>query len=75
MDEKSSCGKRLKEMRKESGYTQLQVAMYLNTTHATISRYESGTLEPNFQMFKELCKLYKCSADYILGISKTKKVQ
>lgn len=68
-------GNKLKEIRKENGFTQLQVAMYLNTTHATISRYETGTLEPSLQMLKELCKLYKCSADYILGLTKNKKVQ
>lgn len=62
-------GKRLKEARKNKNLTLVNVGMQLNTTHATISRYENGKLEPNLDTLKALCKLYKVSADYILGIT------
>lgn len=37
-----SLGKRIKEARKSSNYTQEKLASKLNTTHSVISEYESG---------------------------------
>ena len=39
-------GERLKDLRKEKGYTLEQVAEKLNTTKITISRYENNLREP-----------------------------
>lgn len=61
-------GERLKKARKNKNLTLVNVGIQLNTTHATISRYENGKLEPNLDTLKALCKLYNVSADYILGI-------
>lgn len=61
-------GERLRNARKKSGMTLVQVAMILNTTHATISRYENEILKIDPNTLAELCKLYKVSADYILGL-------
>ena len=61
-------GEKLKKARKHKNLTLINVAMKLNTTHATISRYENEKLEPNFDTLKKLCELYKISADYILGL-------
>lgn len=33
-----------------------------------ISRYETGEVEPTIGRFRELCVLYKTSADEILGL-------
>lgn len=62
-------GERLKQARKKKHLSQVSVGIKLNTTHATISRYESGKLEPNLDTLKALCKLYNVSADYILGLT------
>lgn len=60
-------GQRLKEARKKKNLTLINVGIKLNTTHATISRYENEKLEPNLNTLKELCKIYNVSADYIIG--------
>jgi len=38
-------GKRIKDSRKAMGYTQHDLAIILNTTHATLSRWESGQVD------------------------------
>lgn len=61
-------GSRLKNARKNAGYTLEQVAEKLNTTHASISRYENEKRKIDPQTLIEFCKLYKVSSDYILGL-------
>lgn len=68
-------GQRLKEARKSKGLTLINVAMILNTTHATISRYENEKLEPSIETLKQLCKLYRVSSDYIIGLTNEKNIQ
>lgn len=65
--------KRLKEARKKAKYTQEQIAIKLNTSRSTISKYENGKLEPNLQMIKDMIKYYNTSADYIFNIEKKEK--
>ena len=60
---------RLKKARKAAKLSQEKVAEILNTSRSNISKYETGFLEPNLQTLKELCKLYKVSADYLLEIN------
>ncbi len=61
-------GERLKEARKKKKLTLVNVAITLNTTHATLSKYENEKLEPSITTLNSLCKLYNVSADYIIGI-------
>ncbi len=44
-----------------------QVAQRMNTTYATISRYENERRKIDPDTLTEFCKLYNVSADYILG--------
>ncbi len=62
-------GNRLREARLKKGYTLVKVALLMNTTHATISRYENEKLEPSIDMLKRLCTLYNVSSDYIIGLT------
>ena len=63
-------GENLKKARNQKKLTLINVGIKLNTTHATISRYENNKLEPNLDTLKKLCELYGVSADYILGLPK-----
>ena len=56
------------ELRKNAGYTQQQVANFLNIDRSNYSKYELGKLEINITMLIALSKLYKVSTDYILGL-------
>ena len=59
--------KRLKEIRKENGYTQAKIAKLLNTDNGVISRYESGKTLILTSFLMEYAKIFNVSCDYILG--------
>ena len=58
---------RLKELRKEKGYTLEQMANDLNTTKVTLSRYENGTREPKSETLNQLSDYFNVSIDYLFG--------
>lgn len=57
---------RLKELRKKKGLTQLRLAIELNTTQNTISRYETGEHEPGIAELLKLADYFNVSVDYLL---------
>lgn len=59
--------KRLKEFRKENKLTQVKLAELLNTVHPVIVNYENGKHMIATPFLYDICKLYKISADYLLG--------
>lgn len=61
---------RLKKLRLKQHYTQKDVADILGVTRATISGYEQGVAEPPADILIKLASIYKCTTDYILGMSK-----
>ncbi len=65
---KCKFGKILKELRNEKGMNQEVLAKVLNVTGATISRWESGIVEPDFQTLIFLADMFRVSVDYILGL-------
>ena len=57
---------RLREIRKRKGYTQQKVAMDLNLSQNSISRYESGVREADYDLLVRFADYYNVSIDYIL---------
>lgn len=57
---------RLRQIRKEKGYTQQKVAMDLNISQNSISRYENGTREADYEQLVRFADYYNVSIDYIL---------
>lgn len=62
-------GAKLKELREEQGFSQRQVSMRVGVSSSMISAYESGSRQPSYEVLIKLTRLYKVSADYLLGIS------
>lgn len=60
-------GKRLKKFRKDFNLTQALLAKELNTTHSTISAYESGKTMILTSFVYYICKKYGISMDYLCG--------
>ncbi|MFM0009713.1 helix-turn-helix transcriptional regulator [Paraburkholderia sediminicola] len=58
---------RLKELRRQAGYTQVQLAEMLKTTQQTVGRWESGKVEPDIATLRDLAMIYGTSVDDILG--------
>lgn len=60
-------GERLRKIRKDKNITQEELADILNTTHSTISAYESGKSTILTAFAYEICKRYNISMDYLCG--------
>lgn len=59
---------RLRELREDNDLRQEDVAKVLFTTQQVYSRYENGVNEIPVKHIITLCRYYKVSADYILGL-------
>ena len=59
-------GKRIKSYRESKNMTQNKIAEILGVKSATISKYESGLLEPNVDALKKLAELFEISIDELL---------
>lgn len=57
---------RLKLLRKQKHMLQLSLAMKLNTTQMSISRYETGKREPDLKTLILIADFFDVSIDYLL---------
>ncbi len=59
---------RLRDLRLEQGITQSALAARLHTTDDSIYSWEKGRSEPSLSMLTEICRVFRVSADYLLGL-------
>lgn len=64
---------RIRNLREDNVKTQAEIAEILGTSQTMYARYERGANELPIRHLITLCKYYKVSADYILGLSNKKK--
>lgn len=64
-----SIGKKIKELRKEAGLTQKQVAQMLNKSETGFASWEQGLSEPSVNDLRMLCMIFNVSANILLGLS------
>lgn len=62
-------GERLRELRKEKGWTIDQLAMEIHHAKSAVSYWERNQKEPTLSAIVALCKLFNVSADYLLGLT------
>lgn len=60
---------RIKELRREKGWMQSDLAKKLQTSRQAIGNYETGERVPDVETILKLCEIFGCSADYLLGRS------
>ena len=58
---------RLKELRTSRKISQVQLAMDLNLTQNSISRYENGEREADYDTLVAIADYFNVSVDYLLG--------
>ena len=63
----------IRSLRIDNGYTQQQIADYLNVKQNTYSQYEVGTLNYSVNTLMKLADFYHVSVDYLLGRTDVKK--
>ncbi|MCF0109184.1 MAG: helix-turn-helix transcriptional regulator [Erysipelotrichaceae bacterium] len=64
-------GTRVKQLRKETGITQEQLAEYLGIDQTTVTKLENGTRNLNVTMIERICDLFGCTDEYLMGESET----
>lgn len=71
VDEKT-IGKRIRELRKRRGLTQVEVAERLGIQQALLSAYELGQVRIHGALVAAFAGLFRVSADEILGLKEPK---
>jgi len=61
--------KRIRDLREDHDKTQQEIADILGTSQTMYARYERGANELPIHHLITLCKYYKVSADFILGLN------
>ena len=60
----------LRELREDRDLRQAEIAAVLGTTQQVYSRYENGINELPIRHLITLCRYYRVSADYVLGLKR-----
>ena len=66
-------GVKIKLYRENKKMTQNDIANILDVSPATVSKYESGALEPNIESLKRLAELFEVSIDELLNDDEEEK--
>ena len=64
---------RIKALREDNDITQNVMAEHLNIAQNTYSQYENGKREIPMNILIQICKYFKVSSDYILGLTDKKR--
>lgn len=60
---------RIRDLRKEKGLTQSNLAKLLSVSDRTIGFYETGQRDPDTSTLKTLSEYFDVSVDYLLGLT------
>lgn len=63
----ASFTERLRQLRKQAGLSQQELADKMQVTKQTISQYERNVRKPDYDTILFFCDLFNVSADYLLG--------
>lgn len=61
-------GRRIRELRRERGMTQAELAAKLSLAQITVSKYEREALDLGTETLIALCRIFEVSADFLLGL-------
>ena len=61
-----SIGNKIKEYREKNNMTQKEIAEILGVEPGTISKYESGMIEPNIESLKRLADTFNITVDELI---------
>ena len=64
---------KLKQARKDTGFTQMEVCKELQIPQSTLANYETGRTEPDIETLCRLIDFYEVSADWVLNTNRRNK--
>lgn len=65
-------GERIKQLRKEHGFTQAELGNRIGVIKQTVSNWENNVSNPNNEILANLAEMFDVSIDYLLGYSKNR---
>lgn len=65
----ATIAERIKELRKENGYNQSELANALNVADGTITMWETGRRKPKYDVIYKMSEIFDRRIEYILGYS------
>lgn len=63
---------RIKELRKEKGLTQAELAKLIGVNPVTLSRYETGDRKPKIDKLEKMAEIFGVTPSYITGLTDLK---
>jgi len=64
---RKALGQRIKQLRKQKGWTQKELANRIEASHAQLNKYESGQNTPPIDRLILLAEVLDTSVDYLVG--------
>lgn len=64
-------GKKIVQLRKESGWSQQELAKKVGTSGAIVGRYERGEMTPSVEVAKKLADVFQVTLDYLVNQAET----
>jgi len=71
---RKALGQRVKQLRKEKGWTQKELANKIETSYAQLNKYESGLNTPPLNRLILLAEVLHTSIDYLIGGRKDEEI-
>lgn len=65
---------RIKALREQKGYTQVQLAKRLGITRSSVNAWELGISVPSTQYIVELAQIFKVSTDHLLCVDNSASI-
>lgn len=60
---------RFKQLRKERGMTQAELASLLFVKQQSVTNYEKGVNTPDISVLKKMAQIFEVSIDYLVGLT------
>ena len=60
---------RLKELRRQTGISQKQLADVIQISQQSVNKYENHDVQPDFDTLMRLASYFNVSVDYLIGFS------
>ena len=59
---------KLKEMRKQAGYTQAKLALMIGVARTTYAEYEQGKIQPPLDKVERICRLFNINSSEFMNV-------
>ena len=66
---------RIRKLRLERNWSQVDLAKRLNVTKQSVSNWENDNIQPSIEMLVKLARVFSVSTDYILGLEERRYLE